>query len=147
MEGAQHNSMAGAALPGGQYRITAEDNQQLCAALHTVAASDGSAHPIYAYIATQSGMGLSVEELLRLCDFDAADGPMLGTSNAQYHAPLMTDETYRIDGSILGLTRKHSRKLGTIDILEYRLRMSRTSGEPVLEVTNTWILPRRSQDA
>jgi hypothetical protein len=137
-------AVAGTQLPGGEYRITAAENRALCEALHTEPATDGRAHEIYSYIATQSGMGVSVDGLLAICEFDAADGPMLGSSNCRYLATLMTEETYRVAGEILGLTRKQSKKLGTMDVLEYRLTVSRASGEPVLEVTNTWILPRRS---
>lgn len=147
MAGEQIPDVAGTVLPGGEYRITSEENRRLCEALHTSAAADGSAHAIYAYIATQSGMGLTVDGLLALCEFAAADGPMLGTSNTRYLAPLKTEETYRISGEILGLTRKSSKKLGIIDILEYRLALRRASGECVLEVTNTWILPRRHLNA
>ena len=143
MAGEQVPPIAGTVLPGGEYRISRDENRALCEALHTEPAGDGTAHEIYSYIATQSGMGLSVDGLLALCQFDAADGPMLGSSNSRYLAPLRTDETYRVSGEILALTRKHSKKLGVMDILEYRLAMSRASGECVLEVTNTWLLPRR----
>lgn len=144
MSGEQPPAVAGTRLPGGEYRISAEENRALCESLHTTPASDGRAHEIYSYIATQSGMGISVDGLLAICEFDAADGPMLGSSNARYLSALRTDETYRVAGDILSLTRKQSKKLGTMDILEYRLTLSHASGEPVLEVTNTWILPRRS---
>lgn len=137
-------AVAGTRLPGGQYRITAAENRALCEALHTRPADDGRAHEIYSYIATQSGMGMSVDGLLAICEFDAADGPMLGSSNCRYLAALMTDETYRVSGEIIALTRKQSKKLGAMDVLEYRLTLSRASAEPVLEVTNTWILPRRN---
>jgi len=147
MDAAPVPDVAGKLLPGGEYRIAAEENRRLCAALYTTASTDGTAHPIYAYIATQSGMGLTVDGLLALCEFDAADGPMLGSSNTRYLQPIRTDETYRIDGQILGLTRKNSKKLGIMDILEYRLAMNASNGERVLEVTNTWILPRRQLNA
>lgn len=144
MSGEQPPAVAGTRLPGGEYRITAEENRALCESLHTKPYGDGRAHEIYSYIATQSGMGVSVDGLLAICEFDAADGPMLGSSNARYLTALQTDETYRVSGEILGLARKQSKKLGTMDVLEYRLTLSCASGEPVLEVTNTWILPRRS---
>jgi hypothetical protein len=136
--------VAGKQLPGGDYRISSAENRALCEALLTQPARDGTAHEVYSYIATQSGMGVSVDGLLAICEFDAADGPMLGSSNSRFHDVLKTDETYRVGGVILGLTRKQSKKLGVMDVLEYRLTLSRASGEPVLEVTNTWILPRRN---
>lgn len=143
MAAEQVPNITGKVLPGGEYRITAEENRRLCAALYTTASDDGTAHPVYAYIATQSGMGLTVDGLLAICEFDAADGPMLGSSNTRYLQPIKTEATYRINGEIVSLSRKSSRKLGVIDILEYRLVMDRPTGERVLDVTNTWILPRR----
>jgi hypothetical protein len=147
MDAGQVPNVAGRVLPGGHYRIAAEENRRLCEALYTTATADGTAHAIYAYIATQSGMGLTVDGLLAWCEFDAAEGPMLGSSNTRYLHPIRTDQTYRISGEILGLTRKNSRKLGTIDILEYRLAMDCAAGERILEVVNTWILPRRHLSA
>jgi len=144
MDNAQPPQIAGRTLPGGEYRITADENRRLCEALYTTPNPDGTAHAIYAYIATQSGMGVSVDGLLALCEFDAADGPMLGSSNTQYLQPIRTDVTYRIGGEILALARKSSRKLGTIDILEYRLSLDSPSGERIVDITNTWILPRRA---
>lgn len=144
MAGEHPPQVAGKRLPGGEYRISSAENRALCEALHTQPADDGTAHEIYSYIATQSGMGVSVDGLLAICEFDAADGPMLGSSNSRFHGVLKTDETYRVGGEILSLTRKQSKKLGVMDVLEYRLTMERLSGEPVLEVTNTWILPRRN---
>lgn len=139
--------IAGHELPGGEFHIGADADRRLCESLYTQPAADGHAHPIWAYIATQSGMGLSVDGLLALCDFDAKDGPMLGSSDTVHHAPLRTGQTYRVAGRIEKLTRKHSRKLGVMDVLDYRLTLSRASGEPVLEVRNTWILPRGPSDA
>lgn len=139
--------VAGTVLPGGEYRISRDENRRLCEAVGTEPAADGSAHEIYSYIATQAGMGLTVDGLLALCEFDAADGPMLGASHSEYLRPLMTEQTYEVSGTILSLTRKASKKLGVMDVLEYRLSMSIPGGEPVLHVTNTWILPRRNLDA
>lgn len=144
MAGELPPQVAGTRLPGGEYRISSAENRALCEALLTEPAADGRAHEIYSYIATQSGMGVSVDGLLAICEFDAADGPMLGSSNSRFHSTLMTDVTYRVSGTILALTRKQSKKLGVMDVLEYRLTLERESGEPVLEVTNTWILPRRN---
>lgn len=139
--------VAGHELPGGEFHIGVDADRRLCAALYTQPAADGTAHPIWAYIATQSGMGLSVDGLLALCDFDAKDGPMLGSSDTEYQMPLRSGQTYRVSGRIEALTRKQSRRLGVMDVLEYRLQLHGADGEPVLSVRNTWILPRGKGDA
>lgn len=147
MKGAEVPNVGGRTLPGGEYRISTEENLRMCEALYTEPAADGSAHPIYGYVATQSGMGVSIDGLLEICEFDVADGPMIGGSNARYFCEIQTNETYRVSGKIVSLTRKTSKKLGVIDVLEFKLTLARVSGEAVVEVTNTWILPRRGLDA
>ena len=64
-------------FPGGTYRITREENLALCDAIGAEPDPSGRAHPIFYYIATQVGMGLTVAELCERCDFDVADGPMI----------------------------------------------------------------------
>ena len=136
----------GRALPGGDYHISAEENDLLCRTLGTVPAPDGSAHPIYAYIATQSAMGLTVDELLAIAEFQATDGPMLGSVSTNFYSPLTVDATYHVQGYITNLTRKKGKSIGTMDLLEFRLTLSRPGGERVLDIANVWILPRGHAD-
>jgi hypothetical protein len=105
-------------------------------------AADGSAHPSYYYTASQVGMGLSVAELCATCEFDVNDGPMLASSEARFFVPLQTGVPYFVRGQILGLTRKNSRKLGKMDVLDYRLRLVDPNGTVVVETVNVWVLPR-----
>jgi hypothetical protein len=50
---------------------------------------------------------------------------------------------YRVQGEIVSLVRKTSRKLGVMDVLEYRLRLVDAEFRPVLETSNVWVLPRK----
>lgn len=146
MDVARFAEIVGRPFPGGRYLISIDENRRLCHALGTQPALDGTAHPIYAYIATQSGMGLTVGELLTWAECRAADGPMLGTSNTVFHLPLTVDTTYIVRGQIANLTRKKGRSIGTMDLLEFRLSLSRLDGAVVLEIANVWILPRGKSD-
>ena len=135
--------VAGTALDGSApYVISAEENRALCATTNVAADPDGLAHPIYYYIATQVAMGQTVAGLCAVCDFDVEDGPMMGNTKVEFSRPLMTGQPYLVRGEIVSLVRKPSRKLGVMDVLEYRLRLVRPDGEPVLVTTNTWVLPR-----
>lgn len=140
-------SVAGTSLPGGDYLLSAAENARLCAALGTTADPDGRAHPLFYYIATQVGMGISVAELLRLCDFDVADGPLMSGSDVVMADDLRVDERYRIEGEIVSLDRKPSRTFGAIDRLRFRLRLRDTAGQIVADCTNEWVLPRRGAEA
>jgi hypothetical protein len=137
--------VAGTSLDGTKlFSITAKENAALCRSTGVEPAKDGSAHPIYYYIATQVAMGKSVAGLCETCEFDVDDGPMMGSSGVRFAAPLMVGESYKVTGEILTLVRKLSRKLGVMDVLTYRLRLHPAAGgEAVLETDNVWVLPRK----
>lgn len=136
--------VAGVSLDGLEpYFLSAEENAALCRSVGVEPAADGTAHPIFYYVATQVGMGKSVAGICEACDFDVEDGPMMGSSEVRFFAPLTTDALYRVSGELLGLVRKASRKLGVMDVLTYRLRLHGPDGTAVLETDNVWVLPRK----
>jgi len=132
-------------FPGGTYRITREENLALCDAIGAEPDPSGRAHPIFYYIATQVGMGLTVAELCERCDFDVADGPMITHSDAEFEGELCVEKDYAISGEIVSLVRKPSRTFGAVDLLTYQLRMSLEEPGYCVVATNRWILPRREE--
>lgn len=139
--------LAGRPLPGGRYRITAAENRRVCEAVGAKELSGGRAHPIFFYIAGQVAQGISVADLLALCEFDVDDGPLMTSTRVRFERSLMTEQDYGVTGEILGLVRKPSRAFGQADTLEYALTLSLPSGERVVRAVNTWILPRREKAA
>ena len=136
-------NVAGVSLSGTEpIVISAEENAALCRSTGVEPAADGSAHEIYFFIATQVGMGKTVAGLCEACDFDVNDGPMMGSSKVTFQSSIKVDTPYLVAGEIKSLTRKPSRKLGLMDILEYELRLTTPEGATVLSTTNTWALPR-----
>lgn len=137
--------VTGTSLDGSTvFTITAEENAALCHSTGVEPAADGTAHPIYYYIATQVAMGKTVAGVCETCDFDVEDGPMMGSSGVRFSKPLMVGASYRVTGEILGLVRKQSRKLGVMDVLTYRLRLHPADGgDALLETDNVWVLPRK----
>jgi hypothetical protein len=137
-------AVAGYSLKGNKpYTISAAENAALCASIGVRPAPDGTAHPIYFYIATQVGMGQTVAGMCRVCDFDVDDGPLMASSKVTFQQPLRVGQSYEVTGEIVSLVRKASRKLGMMDMLEYVLRLSMPDGTPVLSTTNVWVLPRK----
>lgn len=136
-------SVAGTSLPGGRYRIDPEENAAICGAVGAEVETDGRAHPIFYYIATQVGMGISVEDLLSLCDFDVSEGPLMTGSIAWFAGELRVDTDYVVQGEIVSLVRKPSRTFGAVDLLSFRLVLADTSGTETVECINEWVLPRR----
>lgn len=136
--------VAGTSLDGESYEITGVANTDLCRSVGVEPAADGSAHPIFFYIATQVAMGMTVAGLCEACDFRLEDGPMLGGCDAEFADRLMVGVPYAVRGEILSLTRKQSAALGVMDLLGYRLSLVAPSGETAMSTVNTWILPRRA---
>ena len=137
--------VAGIRLDGRTaYSISAEENDTLCRSTGIEPARDGTAHPIYYYVATQVAMGMTVAGLCAACDFDVDDGPMMGSSEVRFTMPLRTGVPYAVAGEILSLERKRSRKLGVMDVLTCRLTLREHDGAAVLETDNVWVLPRRN---
>ncbi len=126
----------------GTITISAEENRALCQTMGVEPDANGQAHPSYFYIATQIGMGLTVAELCAACDFAVENGPMMASSGAVFHHPIMTGQPYRVRGAVMGLDRKQSRKLGAMDLLDYRLRLETLDGTCIVETRNVWVLPR-----
>jgi len=136
--------VAGTSLTGtGTITIAAADDAALCRSTGAEPAGDGTAHPIWFFVATQVGMGKTVAGLCEACAFDVADGPMMTGSRVAFAAPIRVDTPYRVEGEIKGLVRKRSRTLGVMDIMEYELRLVGADDRPVLVTTNSWALPRR----
>lgn len=136
-------NVAGLSLDGAApIVISAEENRALCEGMGIAPAADGQAHPSYYYAATQIGMGLTVRELCARCDFDVDDAPMMATSEGRYLKPLMTETPYLVRGHIKSLVRKRSRKLGVMDLLDYRLSLIDADQNTVVETLNVWVLPR-----
>jgi hypothetical protein len=135
--------VAGICLNGREtYIITAAENAALCASTGVTPAGDGTAHPIYYYIATQMAMGKTVSGICDVCEFNVEDGPMMGSSGAEFFCQLRLETPYRVRGTILGLVRKRSRKLGMMDVLTYRLSLHDETDSAVLQTENVWVLPR-----
>jgi hypothetical protein len=135
--------VAGLSLSGtAPYTITADENCRVCRLSGTQPASDGTAHPVFFYIATQIGMGMTVAGLCAACEFDVNVGPLIAATRVELTQPLRVGVAYDIRGEIVSLTRKNSRKLGVMDLLEYQLHLHALDGVKVLSTTNTWVLPR-----
>jgi hypothetical protein len=134
--------LAGRALPDGEFTVTADEDRRLRAAIGDARPDADGAHPLWAYVATQRGIGIGVGALCELVDFDILDGPMLGSSELEYAADVRLGVAYRVTGEVVGVERKHGRKLGTFDVLTYREQLVDPQGAAVATATNTFILPR-----
>jgi hypothetical protein len=134
--------LPGTELPEGTFTITAEDDARVREVVGGEPAGDGTAHPLWAYVAPQRGIGISVADICALADFDVNDGPMLGSSDLEFHAPIRLDEPYRVTGRVLSIARKQG-SIGTFDLMSFREDLLAQDGALVAVSTSTYVLPRK----
>jgi hypothetical protein len=132
--------LPGTELPAGSFTITPEEQARLAEGLGRDAPDE--AHAVWAYIATQRGIGIGIADLCALADFDVEDGPMLGSVELTYEGPIEIGVEYRVTGEVVGIERKQGRKAGTFDVMTFRERLLAPGGAEVATATNTFILPR-----
>ncbi|MGM7678562.1 hotdog fold domain-containing protein [Microbacterium sp. A94] len=135
-------ALPGTALTTGTVSIPAAEAPLLVDVLGPPGPVD-ELHPIYAYLATQRGIGMSVGEVCALAHFDIDDGPMLGSVQFEYVAPMRPDTEYRVEGTILGITRKQGRAAGIFDLLDFEERLVDDDGNMVASARLSFVLPRK----
>jgi len=138
--------LPGTRLTPGDIRIPASESAQLDGVLGS-SAQLGELHPVYAYIATQRGIGISVAELCELADFDVADGPMLGSVDLRFAGALRPDTDYRVEGTIVDIIRKQGRAAGVFDLLLFEETLADADGAVVASSLVSFVLPRREATA
>jgi hypothetical protein len=134
--------LAGTLIPGGAYRIAAHENWLAHYAFYST--PEARPHPMVAFIAAQRGMGLSVDELFQLFEFDIADGPLLAECVLDFHHQLREGVDYEVSGLIASVEHKHGRKLGEFDLVTcvFKVIDPAMGDVPAATVTNTYALPR-----
>src|ERR1700742_1737186 len=110
--------LPGTPLTDGMFEITLADEERVLQVVGGESAGDGTAHPLWAYIAPQVGIGTSVAEICALADFDVNDGPMLGASHLDEQEPIRIGVPYRVTGEVLDISRKQG-SIGTFDVMAF----------------------------
>lgn len=143
--------LAGLRVPGGTCRV--EGYESLI--MHDAVRSPRSPrpHPIWAFLAPQRGMGLTLATLFESfgCPLDA--GPLLGRFGARFfgheaqrswtmdEGALALDVEHEVRGGVTTVRRRRGRVLGVVDEVEMVLDLLR-DGAPVLTATYGFLLPR-----
>jgi hypothetical protein len=131
--------LIGASVPGGTYELAGFEDWIL---RDTVYADDSDhAHPIAAFIGVQRGMGVSVSEFFALLRTSIDDGPVLAETTIEIEEDIARDRTYRVEGEVRDVRRKHGATLGDFDLItcEFRLLNDRTLAA---RVTNVYAVKR-----
>lgn len=144
MTPSEFEHLRGHLLPAGSFTVSADDNSAVCSALGTEPEPGGEAHPIYAYVATQRGIGAEIGEIFALAEFDVDEGPMLGSTGIVFHSPLFIETEYRVEGEVVDVVRKEGARTGPFDLMRVCERLRAPDRTPAVVVTNSFILPRRT---
>jgi hypothetical protein len=134
-------ALTGRQLPEGTYRIDPVVATMLSSAV--LATPTDTPHPIFAFVAAQNGIGITVGDLLAMFGTKPEDGPLLGECELVMHQPFQAGVTYQVTGRIDNVTRKHGRALGAFDLVTFTLDVRDCAGEPVSTCSETFVLPRR----
>ncbi|MDR5699757.1 hypothetical protein [Agromyces aerolatus] len=137
------SSLDGATLAPGSITVTAGEANALAQVLGSPAPEGDRLHPLFAFIAAQRGIGVSVAELCALADFDVADGPLLGSLEIEWERDLVAETEYAVDGSVTSIVRKTGRS-GSFDVFDFTERLNDRDGVAAT-VGVTFILPRPAQ--
>jgi hypothetical protein len=140
MDADELTALIGRKLPEGGYRIEPGESAMLRHAVY--AEPDPQPHPIYAFVAGQGGLGISVDELLELFGTTAAEGPLLGECRLELPGDLEVGQAYRVTGEILDARRKHGRQLGTFDVITFQVELADLGGSVVARCRETFVVPR-----
>ncbi|GAA4770379.1 MaoC family dehydratase [Actinomycetospora chibensis] len=137
--------LAGLRLPGGTCRV--EGYESLL--LHDAVRSPRSPrpHPIWAFLAPQRGLGLTLAALFETLGCPLDTGPLLSTFGARCVGLLALDVDHEVRGGVTTVRRRRSRLLGVVDEIEVVLDLVRGDGAPVLTATYGFVLPRRDVPA
>jgi hypothetical protein len=142
----QLDALVGTRFPGGTYTPESYVNWLTCDCVRAPElAGAASAHPLLVYMATQAGIGLSLEELFALFLGSSDDGPMLGEWGMEVHAPIRVGSTYAVSGGITAVQRKVGKKTGTFDIITFELELRPADRPDELHAMtrSSFIFPRR----
>lgn len=139
-------SLVGTLFPGGTYTPEPYVNWLTSdCVLAPELINAGVAHPLMIYMATQAGLGLSLEELFALFKGSSEDGPMLGEWGMEVYSAVQVGTSYTVSGAITGVLRKTGKKTGVFDIIQFELQLRATSdADNLVAVTrSSFIFPRR----
>ena len=133
--------LRGARFPGGRMRIEPYESVLMHDAVRSARSS--VPHPIWAFVAPQRGMGMTLDELLAWFGSSADEGPLLGACTLEFRGDLATGRDYRVRGRVEAAERKHGRSLGVFDRVTFTLDLLEVDGgSPTVSATSTFLLPR-----
>jgi pantothenate kinase/acyl dehydratase len=138
-------------ISDGSYDLDVARHAQLLRHIHAPAmftsATGDVAHPVFAHLANQGGLGITFEDLMAAVGASAADGVVIGSGTFDFHRPITVGASYVVRASVIGVERKHGRRMGPFDAITLQFDLVDVDGRLVVTMTEVYIVPRRSAAA
>ena len=135
-------------IADGSYDLDVARHAALLRFVHAPAiftsASGDVAHPVFAHLANQGGLGITFEDLLTAVGASAADGVVIGSGTFDFHRTITVGASYVVRASVIGVERKHGRRMGHFDAMTIQFDLVDSDGRLVVTMTEVYIIPRRS---
>lgn len=134
--------LKGHAFPGGSFTIQPYENWLLKDIFGTGPLPGGAAHPMYVYFVAMAGAGISIGGIFELAGASDDSGVMFGEASIEQLRPLREGETYAVSGGVTDVARKSGGRIGTFDIVTFRLELREPDGTLAGVSTNSFVFPR-----
>jgi hypothetical protein len=128
---------------GGTYRIEHWENFLLTDCTGADQLPDGLVHPIALFHVPILGAGTSITELFELFGAEGAGSVGLEGYDWEYHEPLREDVTYRVEGGVVSVERKHTKAGAPYDAVAFQIDLF-DGDRQVARVTNRWRIRREA---
>jgi hypothetical protein len=139
---ARRTRLMGYKFPGGEFRVQPHERWLSHDAMLSHDIPGPLLHPSWILLGGLRGMGMSIDDLIRLADSEPDAGVVFGETELQQFEPLVADRRYLVNGEITELRRRVSQRAGVIDLLDFRLDIRDEGGALVATHTETFVFPR-----
>jgi hypothetical protein len=129
-------------FPGGEFRVQPHERWLSHDAMLAGEIPEPILHPSWILLGGLRGMGMSIDDLIRLADSEPEAGVVFGETELEQFEPLVVDQRYLVGGKITDLRRRVSQRAGVVDLLDFRLDIRNEAGDLVASHVETFVFPR-----
>lgn len=142
MTPATPNDLIGYRLPGGSFTIEAYEDRMLRDVFMARDDAPGQLHIMWAFVALQRSIGITLEELFTLCQASPDLPPLLGETHVELLEPMSAGARYTVTAEIYDVQRKAGRRSGSMDVVRLGAEARGPDGGLVARLVNSYIFPR-----
>lgn len=139
------SSLPGVRFPDGEYTISVAANDRLCRLVKAPALPHGTAHPVWAHLATHIGKGVTFAEFAELVGAPIDAGFLFGGGSLEFAEPIRLETRYLVRGGIASVVSRVGRQTGPFDVITTELDLIELEREQrVSRSVESYIVPRRA---